>query len=35
MNILILQKRYKCFIDTICGRAVSRLTSTLKSLDKK
>ena len=28
-------KRYKCFIDTICGRAVSRLTDTLKSLDKK
>lgn len=28
-------KRYKCFIDTICGRAVSRLTDTLKSLDEK
>lgn len=28
-------KRYKKFIDTICGRAVSRLTDTLKSLDEK
>lgn len=27
-------KKYKNFIDTICGRAVSRLTDTLKSLDK-
>lgn len=28
-------KRYKHFIDTICDRAISRLTSTLKSLDEK
>lgn len=28
-------KRYKDFIDTICGRAISRLTDTLKSLDEK
>lgn len=28
-------KRYKAFVDIICNRAVSRLTNTLKSLDKK
>lgn len=28
-------KRYKNFIDTICDRAISRLTDTLKSLDEK
>lgn len=28
-------KRYKAFVDTICDRAVSRLTNTLKNLDEK